>query len=172
LFVSEAWEKSKLPENLTIVIYLSKMLNHYMTDEELYKRLAAFSYAGHFLKAEDVDVDLVKDVADISLQYVAFVPGRNNHRNEPRSLEYSAKLGESFYRHLALTTSNKDSFNSRAYEELSKSFGLAVMVLRSACAPFKNIVAKANEVCFPDNMMASEVVNQYLFTTKVSSAVN
>jgi hypothetical protein len=172
LLVTEAWRKSKMPVNDTIAIYLSKMLNSYMTDSGLYHRLAAFNYAMHLLKAEAIEDEFVKDIADISLQYVAFVPGRNNHRHEPRSLEQSSKLGVSFYQHLALITSNKNSFDSKAYKELSKSFGLAVMVLRSVNVPFDHVVTKANDVCFADDMQASEVAKMHLLTAKVTTAVN
>lgn len=171
LLVKEAWIKSKLPMNETIAVYLSKMLNDYMCDEGLFHRLAAFNYAMHLLKAEAIEEGFVKDIADISLQYVAFVPGRNNHRNEPRSLEYSSILGESFYRHLAIVTPGEDSFYKKAYREIAKSFGIAVMVLRSVNVSFDHVFAKANDVCFPDDMQADEAAKRYLLTTKVTTAV-
>lgn len=171
LLVSEAWEKSKIPKNETIAVYLGEMLNHYMTDESLFQRLAAFNYAMHLLRAESVDERCVKDIADISLQYVAFVPGRHNHRFEPRSLEYSAKLGESFYRHLALITKEENSFESKAYKALSESFGQAVMVMRSMNTLFGHVVTKARDVCFPNNAEAAEVAKMYLMTTKAVGGV-
>lgn len=172
LLVNEAWQKSKLPENEIIANYLSKMLHDYMNDETLYHRLAQFNFAMYLLKAEAIDERCVKDVADISLQYLAFVPDRHLDRRETRSLSYSAWLCESFYKHLAMVTHGQNSWESKAYQELSKSYGLAVMVLRSVKRPFNQIDTKADGSCFPDDKQAAEVAKMCLLTAKSPVTIN
>ena len=49
-----------------------------------------------------------------------------------RSLEYSAEIGTSLYAKLASDTTKKDDWFSEAWRLMAKSFGQAVIVLRSA----------------------------------------
>ena len=79
-----------------------------------------------------VDPETMHDLADISLQYVAFFPGMSEARHQMRSLQYSTEIGESLYMRLAKESAKKDDWFSEAWQLMSKSFGLAVIVLRSA----------------------------------------
>jgi hypothetical protein len=72
--VSEAWAKSRLPENTFVRDYLVTMLNRFSTRVDLFNELAAFEFCEYVLGVRKVDDHCIQDIADISLQYVAFFP--------------------------------------------------------------------------------------------------
>ena len=131
LLVNDAWEKTGLPPNEVLRDYLAVMLNRFANRPDLLDQLAGFEYCSYLIGWKQVDKETVHDLADISLQYVAFFPGMSMRRHEPRSLEYSAKIGESLYAHLAKDSTKKDDWFSEAWKTMAGSFGRAVMVLRS-----------------------------------------
>jgi len=144
LLVAEAWRTSMIPENELVHDYLVVMLHRFMSRANLFELLSVFDYCLHVLGTRKLDAPCVQEVADMSLQYVAFFPERSAHRHEPRSLEYSSEIGVSLYQQLAKESKGKDDWFSHAYEAMAESFGQAAMVLRSACPRFvhKTIIAR------------------------------
>lgn len=136
LLVTEAYRASKIPFDETMRDYLATMLYRFTNRAELFGQFAAFDYYQFLLGIMRVDSALAQDIADISLQYVAFFPERSHNRHEPRSLEHVANMGESMYRKLAKSSRGKDDWFSHAFGTMSTSFARAVMVLRSAIPRF------------------------------------
>lgn len=132
ILMNDAWHKTKLPMNLTLRDYLAVMLNRFLGRRDLLDQLAGFEYCSYLTGRKSVDPETMHDLADISLQYVAFFPGMSDARYQMRSLEYSTQIGESLYTRLAKDSVKKDDWFSEAWQLMARSFGLAVMVLRSA----------------------------------------
>jgi len=136
LLVTEVCETANIAVDEVVRDYLAVMLNRFMGRAELFEQLAAFDLYQHALGIAKIDSPCVQDVADISLQYVSFFPERSQARHQPRSLEYVANVGTSLYQELARASAGKDDWFSQAFRAMAKSFGRAVMVLRSACPRF------------------------------------
>jgi hypothetical protein len=166
--VNDAWMTTDLPENELVRDYLSFMLERYMTRNDLYQTLAAFNYIQHLLQGDNIDPCCMQEVADISLQYVSFVPGRSRHRNEPRSLKYSYELGSDLFAILANANEDKDDWLSLAYQEMSDNFDIATKVLRSIKSPLQEINISDSKNIFPDVYEATkDMINRYsLYTTQ------
>ena len=112
------------------------MLCRFMSRVELLEQLAAFDFFQHLMGVRNIESACAQDIADMSLQYVAFFPERSYNRHEPRSLDYVANLGASLYHELARSAEGKDDWFSRAFPLMETSFARAVMVLRSTCPRF------------------------------------
>jgi len=136
LLLNEACASSGVYVDNVVKDYLATMLNRFVGRVDLFEQLSAFDFYRHVLGLTRVDSVCVQDIADISLQYVAFFPERSCNRHEPRSLEYVANVGTSLYRGLAKSSEGKDDWFSGAFKLMAKSFGSAVIVLRSACPRF------------------------------------
>ncbi|MDO8523621.1 MAG: hypothetical protein Q7R74_00150 [bacterium] len=145
LLVTEACEAASITVDEVVRDYLAVMLNRFMGRAEFFEQLAAFDFYQHALGIAKIDSPCVQDVADISLQYVAFFPERSQARHQPRSLEYVANVGTSLYQELARSSVGKDDWFSDAFRSMAKSFGRAVMVLRSTCPRFALQREMANE---------------------------
>lgn len=145
LLLCEAWHKSNFPVNESVRDYLAFMLLRFSKRPQIFEELSAFRFFEFVLGIQGVDATSMQDVADISLLYVAFFPERSTHRREPRSLRYSAEIGTTLYERLARDAEGKDDWFSKAYREMKSSFGLAVLVLRSAIPRFvaKESIAEA-----------------------------
>ena len=131
LLVTDACVAAKVSVDEEVRDYLAVMLERFTRRAELFEQFAAFDFYRHSLGVATIDAPCVQDVADISLQYVAFFPERSSFRHEPRSLEYVANIGTSLYQDLARKSVGKDDWFSRAFQSMANSFGRAVMVLRS-----------------------------------------
>lgn len=172
LLIDEAWHKSKLPDHPNVRAYLATMLHRFMSRTELFEQLAAFDYIKHVLGLSEPVPELLQDVADMCLQCVAFFPERSSYRHEPRSLQYVAEMGVGMYGKLARTHAGKDDWFSLAYGEMAKSFGLAVMVLRSGCSRFvlqqeiRSAVAEGG-VRFPTDVEARHAAYQTVIFGKM-----
>ncbi len=136
ILVNDAWKQANIPMDAHVRDYLVTMLNRFTTRTELFAELKAFEYSAYLLGKQAIDEPCVQDVADMSLQYVAYFPEQSGHRHEPRTLRYSAEIGISLYERLARQSAGKDDWYSVAYGAMARSFGRAVMVLRSSCARF------------------------------------
>jgi hypothetical protein len=136
LLVADAWNASTLPMDEIVRDYLAVMLDRFMRRVNLFDQLNAFEYGTYLIGAKVIDETCVQDLADISLQYVAFFPRLSQYRHQPRSLAYSARIGEELYHRLARNSQDKDDWYSVAYERMAKSFARAVMILRSVCPEF------------------------------------
>lgn len=136
LLVNEAWKTSRLQENEHVKAYLATMLYRFMKRHDLFDILSGFDFYRHAFGLQKFDDTRVQDVADMSLQYVAFFPERSTYRHEPRSLEHTANMGVSLYQQLANKVKEKDSWIGQAYQAMSVSYGQAVVVLRSVCPRF------------------------------------
>ncbi len=136
ILMDDAWQKTKLPMNLTLRDYLAVMLNRFLGRCDLLDQLAGFEYSSYLIGRKSIDPATMHDLADISLQYVAFFPGMSQRRHQMRSLEYSTQIGESLYMCLAKDSAKKDDWFSEAWQLMATSFGLAVIVLRSAFPPY------------------------------------
>lgn len=165
LLVNDAWTVTGLPTNELMRDYLSLMLERYMLRSDLYQTLSTFNYIQHLLEGDKIDPDCMQEVADISLQYVSFVPGRSSYRNQPRSLKYSYELGESLYATLADKNEDKDDWFSLAYSEMSNHFGLATIILRSIKSPLQGMEMADSKITFPTTPEAKEMIDRYLFYT-------
>ncbi len=137
ILVNDAWKESHLPMNEVVRDYLTVMLNRFVGRADLLEQLAEFDHIAYLLGSRKIDSVCSQDVADMSLQYVAFFSERSRYRHEPRSLEYSSEIGVSLYQQLSYDTEGKDDWFSRAYSEMGKAFGQAVMVLRSINPAFQ-----------------------------------
>lgn len=136
LLLNEACAKSRVPIDEMVRDYLATMLNRFIGRAELFEQLSAFDFYQYVFGTSKIDQICVQDVADMSLQYVAFFPERSLNRHEPRSLEYVANVGTSLYEGLAKSSEGKDDWFSRAFKLMAGSFGSAVIVLRSVCPRF------------------------------------
>lgn len=136
ILVNDAWRHANIPMDAHVRDYLVTMLNRFTTRTELFAELKAFEYSAYLLGKQAIDEPCVQDVADMSLQYVAYFPEQSGYRHEPRTLRYSAEMGISLYERLARQSVGKDDWYSVAYGAMARSFGRAVMVLRSSCARF------------------------------------
>lgn len=136
LLVNESWKSAGLPMNETVRDYLVAMLNRFIGRTQLFEQLSAFGYFEHLFNLQRLDPSLVQDVADMSLQYVAYFPEQSNHRHQPRSIEHSSQIGVELYNQLAREATGKDDWYSLAYRAMAVSFGQAVIVLRSVCPRF------------------------------------
>lgn len=136
LLVTEACAASRVPVDETVRDYLAVMLNRFTGRAELLEQLASFDFYQHVFGTARIDSSCAQDIADISLQYVAFFPERSRDRHQPRSLEYVANVGTSLYQELAKSSEGKDDWFSHAFRSMATSFGRAVMVLRSTCPRF------------------------------------
>lgn len=168
LLVNDAWRATKLPENELVRDYLSLMLERYMTQVDLYQRLASYSYVYQVLRNEHIDPVCLQDVADTGLLYVALIPERSMNRHEPRSLKYSTELSESIYRRLASSSEGKDDCVSNAYREMSVTFGRAMMVLKSLKLPSRN--ARVDEIALkiPKDTDVPQIAGWIRMVTEVS----
>lgn len=155
LLVGEAWQRTRLPMNEVIRDYLTTMLDRFTRRAELLEQLALFEFVPYLLGERAFDSVSRQDVADMSLQYVAFFPGRSRYRHEPRSLEMSASIGVTLYQQLSFDAKGKDDWFSRAYTEMSTAFGQAVLVLRAMNRAF----------CFQDPGSSTTRNNALLFPT-------
>jgi len=148
ILVGDAWKESRLPMNELMRDYLTTMLDRFTRRADLIEQLSVFDFVPHLLGLRRIDSVCIQDVADMSLQYVAFFPGRSGYRHEPRSLEYTASIGETLYQQLSRETEGKDDWFSCAYAEMGKAFGQAVMVLRAMNPAFgyqRTIAAEAKK---------------------------
>ncbi len=136
ILVNDAWKMTRLPANDLVRDYLVVMLNRFSTRVDLFETLSAFEYCEYVLGVRKIDSPCVQDIADIGLQYVAFFPERSKYRHEPRTLRYSAEVAIGLYNNLARHTAGKDDWYSSAYQSMARSFGQAIMVLRSTCERF------------------------------------
>ncbi len=136
LFVNQACAASRIFIDDVMKEYLGNMLWRFSCRAELFEQLAAFDFCQHIFETAQIDSPCAQDVADISLQYVAFFPEKSMYRHQPRSLEYIANLGTGLYQELARSSVGKDDCFSRAYEPMATHFGKAVMILRSARSSF------------------------------------
>lgn len=162
ILVGDAWKESRLPMNELMRDYLTTMLDRFTRRADLIEQLSVFDFVPYLLGLRRIDSVCVQDVADMSLQYVAFFPGRSGYRHEPRSLEYTASIGETLYRQLSRETEGKDDWFSCAYAEMGKAFGQAVMVLRAMNPAFgyqRTIAAEAKkkDFLFPTNTEVGDV---------------
>ncbi len=132
LLMNDAWQKTGLPMNQTLRDYLAVMLNRFATRRDLLEQLAGFEFCSYLIGQKAVAPETMHDLADISLQYVSFFPGMSEGRHQMRSLAYSTEIGESLYAELASRAAKKDDWFSEAWRLMAKSFGQAVIVLRSA----------------------------------------
>ena len=135
ILINEAWQKTKLPMNLTLRDYLAVMLNRFLRQRDFLDQLAGFEYCSYLIGHKSIDPETLHNLADISLQYVAFFPAMSQRRHQMRSLGYSTQIGESLYKRLAKDSAKKDDWFSEAWQLMASSFGCAVMVLRSAFSP-------------------------------------
>lgn len=163
ILVNDAWAATKFPVNETIKAYLVQMLLRFMGRTNLFEQLSIFDYNQFILGTQEFDPEGVQDIADISLQYVAYFPERSRYRHEPRSLEYSSKIGVGLYQWLSEKSEGKDDWFSCAYREMASSFALAVMVLRSVCPRFalKRTVTKElhdSRLRFPTDKQARDIM--------------
>lgn len=133
LLVNDACAAANMSIDEAMRAYLAVMLWRFTGRSKLFDELAAFDFYQHALGIAKIDSPSTQDVADISLQYVAFFPERSCARHQPRTLEYVANIGTGLYKELAKSSGSKDDCISRAYRSMAASFGKAVMVLRSAC---------------------------------------
>ncbi len=133
LLVNEAWSKTQLPLNEMVRDYLVVMLHRHMANVNLLEQLSAFSYAEYLFGKRHIDEPCINEVADLCLQYAAFFPTRSNARHEMKSYHYVIETGISLYRQLAGQAEGKDDWYSRAFQAVARSFGQAIMILRSAC---------------------------------------
>lgn len=136
LLVSEACAQTKIPIDDMVRDYLAAMLYRFMGRSMLFEQLAAFDFYGRLVGAANVEPGLVPDVADISLQYVAFFPEASHYRHQMRGAHQIADIGISLYRELAKSAEGKNDWFSQAYALMATSFIRAVMVLRSAVPRF------------------------------------
>ncbi|MCF7843675.1 hypothetical protein K9M47_02125 [Candidatus Gracilibacteria bacterium] len=136
LLVCDACTSTKIPVDEVLRDYLATMLCRFTKRPEFMEQLSAFDFYKHCLGVSEIDEVCVQDIADICLQYVALFPERSYNRHEPRSLEHVSNMGTHLYFELAKSSKNKDDWFSRAYQVMSKSFGLAVIVLRSVLPRF------------------------------------
>jgi hypothetical protein len=166
LLVNDAWSETGFPANELMRDYLSLMLERYMLRNDLYQKLMIFNYIQHLLEGDNIDPLAMQEIADISLQYVSFVPARSENRHQPRSLRYSTSLGEDLYNRLAVETEDKDDWFSLAYREMSRHFGSAIMILRSIKSPFQGLELVNSEVTIPTTLEAKDMVDQYLLCTQ------
>lgn len=123
--VCEAWQRSAVPEHLGVQQYLVEMFERSVIATDMFQKLAEFNYYTYALHDECNDLSCIQEVADASLQYVAFFPGRSAYRHEPRSLRYTADIGKSLYRDLGEET------RQRIFLEMAHHFATVVMILRS-----------------------------------------
>ena len=165
LLVNDAWAYTGFPENELVRDYLSLMLERYMTRADLYQTLSDFNYVQHLLRGDNIDPDCMQEVADISLQYVSFVPGRSVNRHQPRSLKYSHQFGEGLYGNLSDKMEGKDDWFSKAYREMSNHFGLAAIILRSIRSPLQGIRMTDSSIAIPSAAEAKEMADRYLLYT-------
>lgn len=70
--MADAWQKSGLPISEMVRDYLTTMLHRFMTRADLLEQLSVFDFVSYLLGVRKVDSVCVQDVADMSLQYVAF----------------------------------------------------------------------------------------------------
>lgn len=136
LLVNEACANANVPIDEMVKDYLATMLYRFMTRTELFDQLAAFDFYQYAFGTAKIDSTCVQDIADISLQYVAFFPERSYNRHQPRSMEYVANIGTDLYRGLAKSSEKKDDWFSSVFKLMATSFGSAVMVLRSTLPRF------------------------------------
>lgn len=168
LLVNDAWKKTKLPINETMRDYLSVMLHKYMTRHDLFETLANFNYLRHLLEGTRVDSAVMKEIADASLMYLTFVPGRSLSRRETRSLAYSTRLGESMYQQLAINAAEKDDCVSEAHKLMAEHFGTAIMVMRSFKFPVHEKITLPGALEIPPDSIAAKLAQQYLLYTQPS----
>lgn len=162
ILVGDAWQRTNLPMNTTVRDYLTCMLERFTRRADLMQQLSVFDFVPYLLGMRKVDSLCVQDVADMSLQYVAFFPGRSSYRHEMRSLEYSASIGVTLYRQLSSEADGKDDWFSHAYIEMAKTFGQAVMVLRAmnpmfGFQPAIDEAAKKRALSFPTDADDSDI---------------
>ncbi len=136
LLVAEACAQTKFPVDDIVQTYLATMLHRFMGRRMLFAELAAFDFYGRLIGAAKVEPGLVPDVADISLQYVAFFPEASLYRHQMRGAHQIADIGISLYRELARSAEGKDDWFSQAYALMATSFIRAVMVLRAVVPRF------------------------------------
>lgn len=146
LLVNEGWEKTHLPMNEVVRDYLVTMLHRNSGNTALLERLSAFNYAEYLFGKQRFDSACINDVADMCLQSAALFPEYNMRRHEMKSYSYTVELGNSLYQQLAKESSDKDDWFSKAYDAMAKSFGQAIMVLRSTCPRFVNIGIKGKQI--------------------------
>ena len=72
LLVDEAWQRTRLPMNELIRDYLTTMLDRFTNRVDLLDQLALFEFVPYLLGERRIDSVSRQDVADMSLQYVAF----------------------------------------------------------------------------------------------------
>lgn len=165
LFVNEAWKTTRLPMRETMRDYLSWTLFRLMARSDIVDLLSAFSYYCYVLEAERVDPECFWSVADMSLLYVSLFPGRSEYRHEPRTVQYTAELGETLYGQLAEDAKERGHCFRDAFVEMAEHFGMAVTVLRSARLPFRGVrLAQRNE--FPTDRDARKVASLFLLHTE------
>lgn len=136
LLVTKACAQTKIPIDDMVRDYLAAMLYRFMGRSMLFEQLAAFDFYGRLVGAAKVEPGLVPDVADISLQYVAFFPEASLYRHQMRGAHQIADIGISLYRELARSAEGKNDWFSQAYALMATSFIRAVMVLRSTVPRF------------------------------------
>ncbi len=166
LLVGDAWRETRLPMNIIMRDYLATMLHRFTTRTDLLEQLSLFQFVPHLLGNRPIDSVSVQDVADMSLQYVAFFPERSGYRHEPRSLEYSARIGVSLYQELSTEAKGKDDWFSHAYRQMAHAFGQATMVLRAISPNFAHKqritdAVKSNGELLPSDIEVAKIRNAY-----------
>jgi hypothetical protein len=136
IIVNDAWNSSGLPMNMVVRDYLTTMLDRFTRRVDLIEQLSIFDFAAYVFGHRKIDTVCLQDIADMSLQYVAFFPGRSNYRHEPRSLEYTASIGVTLYQQLSRESEGKDDWFSQAYSEMAQAFGQASLVLKAMTPSF------------------------------------
>ena len=166
ILVNDSWKLTRFPMNEPVRDYLAFMLDRYMAETELFQRLKSFNYIFKALGREVIDEAMLQDVADLNLLYLSLFPERSRARHEPRSYKYSMDLGEMLYDELSARTKEKDDWFSGAFQQMSSSFGTAVMVLRSIKFPMQDAVSRAGTYDFASEGVATDAMKQLLMTLK------
>lgn len=130
LLVTETCRHLHMPISDHVRDYITCMLDRFTSRTNLLDELAGFEFIPFLIGERPVDTACIQDIADMSLQYVAFFPERSKYRHQMRSVHYVASMGEMFYRTLAKKAENKEGWFNDAYREMAKSFGSAVLLLR------------------------------------------
>ncbi len=134
--VTDAYRASKLPFNETIRDYLWLVVYRFSKRADMLDKLDAADYLRYVIGIVTIDKQLMQDVADICLQYIAFFPERTRERREPRSFEYVANTGAALYQRLARESYGKDDVSSKMFQAMESSFMHAALVLRSTIRDF------------------------------------
>ncbi len=166
LLVNEAWNATRFPFNEIVRDYLVVMLNRFMRRPRLVSDLRAFDYYRYVFGHKPLDSMCIQEIADMSLQYVAFFPERSSYRHEPRTVEHVAEIGVGLYRELSRSSAGKDDWTSGAYREMSRIFGRAVMVLRATHPRFAARHASNDDsesaMLIPTDAKAKEIITAIL----------